>query len=102
MKIIAVNIRKTHEKKGPKKATEEAWKLNEDKFRENRPEFVIGVASGKIHGYYKFQNFLPDIKSKRLIFSLTECDSLEIDKIDSFTNGKNLKYFVIKHKWEIK
>ena len=99
MKIIAVNIHKTYVKKGAKKATEEAWNLNEEKFKENLPEFVIGVASGKIHGYFKFLNVFRDTKSKRLKFSLIDCSSPEIDKIDQFTNGKNLKYFVIKHKW---
>lgn len=99
MKIIAVNIRKELLKKGAFAATESAWRLNENKFRENLPEFVIGVASGKIEGHYRLLDASIDVISNRLNFSLSECDKREIEMIDHFTNGKNLKYFVIKQKW---
>lgn len=99
MNLLAVNISKELSKKGAIDATERAWKLNENNFRENLPEFVIGVASGKIHGHYKFQNVHLDVESNRLKFSLIECDVTEKSLIDSFTKDKNLKYFVTKKKW---
>ncbi len=99
MKIIAVNIHNELPKKGALAATESAWKLNESKFRDNLPDFVIGVASGIIHGHYKFQNVYLDDELKRLKFSIIECNEKEIIRINNFINGKNLKYFVIKQKW---
>jgi len=100
MKIIAVNIHKGLAKKvSPFKATERAWKLNESKFRKNLPDYVIGVASGQIEGFYKLVNVSTDTEPKRVKFSLKDCDDIEISNIKSFVNGKNLKYFVIKQKW---
>jgi hypothetical protein len=99
MNLIAVNISKQFEKKGLLAATEEAWKLNQNKFRKNLPEFVIGVASGNIKSYYKFLSESYDEATNRIVFSLSECDKTDKAKIDSFTKNKNLKYFVIKQKW---
>jgi hypothetical protein len=99
MKILAVNISKQISKKDSKRATEEAWKLNEKKFKKNLPEFVIGVASGKILSYYKFLAESHDEETNRVIFSLSECDKNDKAKIESFTKDKNLKYFVLKQKW---
>lgn len=102
MNLIAVNISKVLVKKGALAATERAWKLNETKFREVLPEFVIGVASGKICAYYRLQNVNPDKEPGRLKFSLMNCDKNEVERIDKFTNGKNLKYFVTKLNWTSK
>ena len=100
MKLIAVNINKALAKKASAfDATKRAWKLNEVKFRKNLPDFVIGVASGIIKGYYKFEDVNTDIEPKRVKFTLTNCDKNEISRIDTFTSERNLKYFVIKHKW---
>lgn len=103
MKILAVNINKqlaSRLKVLP--ATERAWKLDETKFRKNLPDFVIGVANGKIQGYFRLQAVFKDILPNRLRFSLINCNKNEIALIDSFTKDKNLRYFVTKLVWEIK
>lgn len=99
MNILAVNISKQVAKMMPLDATQEAWKLNEKKFKENLPEFVIGVAAGAIKGYYKLNNVTRDNDNIRLKFTLIECNETEISMIYSFIKDKNLKYFVTKMKW---
>jgi hypothetical protein len=100
MKILAVNIHNQLAKGLDFLAsTERAWLLDENKFRENLPDFVIGVASGVIKGYFRLQDVFPDIEPNRLRFSSVDCDKNEIDSIDNFTKDKNLRYFVIKQKW---
>lgn len=100
MKILAVNIHNQLTKGlGELASTERAWKLDEKKFKENLPDFVIGVASGKIKGHYRLQDVFPDIEPNRLKFSLVDCDVTEKSLIDSFTKDKNLKYFVTKLNW---
>ena len=99
MNILAVNISKQVAKMQPFDATQEAWKLNEKKFRANLPEFVIGVAAGEIKGYYKLQNVIYDNNNERLKFTLVECNETEISLIYGFIKDKNLKYFVTKKKW---
>jgi len=100
MKILAVNIHNQLAKGlGVLASTERAWKLDEKKFKENLPNFVIGVASGKIRAYYRLQDVFPDIEPNRLRFSLIDCDKNEISMIDRFTMDKNLSYFVTKQVW---
>ena len=101
MKILAVNIHNQHNKKlSVLAATERAWMLDENKFKENLPDFVIGVANGVIKGYFRLLGVSIDIiEPNRLKFTLTACNKNEIESIDNFTKGKNLRYFVIKQKW---
>jgi len=100
MKLIAVNIHKGLSKKVcPFNATKRAWKLNESKFRKKFPDFVIGVASGEIKGFYRLVDVSTDSEPKRVKFNLKDCDDPEKANIISFINGRNLRYFVIKQKW---
>lgn len=101
MKILAVNIHNQLAKKlSVLAATERAWLLDENKFRENLPDFVIGVAKGVIHGHFRLLDVdIDTIDPKRLKFTLTACDKNEINSIANFTKDKNLRYFVTKQSW---
>lgn len=100
MRIIAVNINKTLASGvSAFNATERAWKLNERKFLQFLPEFVIGVASGKAKEHFRLVSVNSDIEPKRLKFSLKPCLPHEISEIEAFVKNKNLKYFVVKYKW---
>jgi fructose/tagatose bisphosphate aldolase len=100
MEIIAVNINKALASRASAlNATKEAWKINQLKFINKNVKFVIGVASGQIHGYYKLKTVRSAGLPNRVKFLLKKCSGKEISKIDAFTKGKNLKYFVTKYNW---
>jgi hypothetical protein len=100
MKITAVNISKTFASGlTALNASEKAWKLNEHKLKKDLPKYVIGVASGKVLGYFTLKKVSPDGSSKRVKFLLKKCSTKDTVIIDAFIKGKNLKYFVIKNNW---
>ncbi|OFY85368.1 MAG: hypothetical protein A3F72_03635 [Bacteroidetes bacterium RIFCSPLOWO2_12_FULL_35_15] len=106
MKLLAVNISKLLDKNDTKnkskiqKATERAWKIKDLKYIEHNIEYVISVASGRIYGYFKLKTVSRDTKEPhRASFSIKECSNNEKTKINIFTKGENLKYFVTKFKW---
>ncbi len=106
MKILAVNISKALDRKDINNivkiqiATERAWKLNAGKLILDIPEFVVGVASGIVYGYFNLKNATIDREPKRVRFTLNVCNEKDTRRIKIFLNGKNLKYFVTKQKWE--
>lgn len=99
MKLLAVNIRITIKQLPPKEAIERAWRLNESKLNKYKPDFIIGVESGNIRGYFKIENSEPDYIQKRVKFKLIKCTVDEETQIKSFINGKKIKYFTVKYKW---
>lgn len=100
MKITAVNISKTFASGlEALNASEKAWKLNENKFKKDLPKYIIGVASGKVLGYFTLKKVSPEGTNKRVKFSLKKCSIKDTSLIDAFIKGKNLKYFVIKNIW---
>jgi len=105
MKLLAVNISKLVKKDETnvdiiRDATEKAWILNKSKLEKDLPYFVIGVISGVIKGRFILEKVFEDIESNRVGFSLNECNKDEKLAIDIFTEGKRLKHFVVKYRWE--
>ena len=98
MKIIAVNINKAlSEGKNTIIATQRAWLLNQA--RCENFDFVIGVSTGRIRGYYVLNDVLIDlIDNNRVCFNLTSCNNEEKLRIDNFIKRRNtnLRYFVTK------
>jgi len=90
MKLIAVNISQTLPTSSSVLiATSSAWKLKHSKFSKHKIDFVIGVASGNIFGYYRMKT--SSTTGGRVSFSLINCTPKEKSAIDSFTKNKNIK-----------
>ena len=105
MKLLAVNISKLVKKDETnvdiiKDATEKAWILNKSKLEKDLPYFVIGVSAGVIKGRFVLEKVFDDVESNRVGFLLNECNEDEESAIDIFTDGKRLKHFVVKYRWE--
>jgi hypothetical protein len=105
MKLLAVNISKLVDQKETnvdiiRTATQKAWILNKSKLEKDLPYFVIGVSAGVIKGRFILVKVLEDVESNRVGFVLKECNKDEKSAIDIFTEGKRLKHFVVKYKWE--
>jgi hypothetical protein len=105
MKLLAVNISKLVKKDETnvdiiRDATEKAWVLNMSKLEKDLPYFVVGVIAGVIKGRFVLEKVFDDVESRRVRFILKECNKDEKSAINIFTEGKRLKHFVVKYKWE--
>ena len=89
MRIIAVNIR-NNISKPPLLATQRAWKLNIN--RACKSDYVIGVASEDVYGYFRINGVMQDIQEPdRIAFDLIECTPNEIALINAAITSVNLK-----------
>ena len=99
MKIIAVNISVNIQNGyGIKDSVKRAWKLKKKK-TENY-NYVIGVISGSIKGYFKREDTIIDARHPdRIAFELKEISANEKKAIRNYIakNNIGLRYFVTKY-----
>jgi hypothetical protein len=98
--IIAVNIHRSISRgNSVLESTRGAWHLSMQRSLEHK--FVIGVARGKILGYFVLNGvnyFRTDPrKVRRVVFDLIPCDAQQQEQIEQYIGKANLKEFVIKY-----
>jgi hypothetical protein len=88
--IIAVNInRALASGLSIQNATERAWALSIDNCKKH--EYVIGVVSGAVVGYFKLNNVIQDSQlPNRVKFDLIPCTGTDIQLIDDYISSNNI------------